>query len=167
MNMITKYLECYLENIDYVKQTLKVDYKEIYNIIYKNKVISNIEYYNKILTKKPINLWTNLEIHGMFDKILKYDLYSKIDNLDIILYAKYPNYINLINYKDLILLHENDFHILRLIQFDDEKLKLSYYESYIEMWHKEWYSEINQDLTNKYKLKIKVLDIELKNLLEC
>ena len=150
-------LECYLENTDNVKHTLKVELNEagLFTIMYKNKAISNSEFWSKNSTKKPINLWTNLEIHGMFNEILKYEIYSKIHSLD----TKLINNINLKNYKDLMIMYDGDIYTLRLIQSIDSNIDSSYYESYIDTWYKEWHSEINMDLITKYKSKLKDLGL--------
>ena len=59
----------------------------------------------------------------------------------------------------------SDISLLREIQAMEDLIDLLYYENYIE----DWYSEINQDLSSKYKDKIEVLDIgynKLVNLLQ-
>jgi hypothetical protein len=71
----------------------------------------------------------------MFDEILEYDIYSKIDSLD----TKYRNHSKIKEYKlykkfyDLM----SPNYILKVIQSNEEMIDPKYYENYIEMWYKE------------------------------
>lgn len=161
-------LEYYLEGKDDVKNKLKID-KENWNLVILN-FSKEIKSYNEFLylisIRKAINLWTNLEILGMFKKMLNYDIYSKIETLNtkyknhskIKTYKKYKKYNDLISVSFII--------ELRQLQDKDLKIEPSFYVSYIEKWYEEWKSEITLDLTFKYKKKIKQLDIELKTLIK-
>ena len=117
--------------------------------------------------REPINLWTNLEIHGMFDKILKYEIYSKILSLDT---KEYKNATYIQQYKlykecdDLI--NVSDIYYIRKVWADNKRIDLSYYESYIDAWYKEWHSEIKADLTMKYKSKLKILKLDFNHLMK-
>ena len=69
----------------------------------------------------------------------------------------YASLNKIISYDETILLKELQSNMINPI----------YYQEYIDTWYKEWYSEINQDLSSKYKYKIEVLDIEYNKLLDC
>ena len=161
-------LECYLEGKDNVKDTffLKIEYLEFLKIRFKKEIKSYSEFLYLISIREAINLWTNLEILGMFKKMLKYDIYSKIFSLDtknknhskIKTYKKYKKYNDLIS--EVLIIE------LKRLQVNNKQFFLLHYASYIEKWNEEWKSEITLDLTLKYKKKIKILDNELKNLIK-
>ena len=161
-------LENYLEDRNYVKNSLIVDSLNSYflGIKFKNKIKEYLIFIEQIRTKESIDLWTNLEDLGMFKTILKYDIYSKIYRLDTT--YKNENYISI--YK-LYKKYNDKFKMNNIIHFNENKSKKFkidqlYYQNYIEEWCKEWDLELKQDLTKKYKMKIKELDLELNNLLE-
>ena len=157
--------EYYLEGVDNIKNTLIVDKENLdfLSIKFNNKFRSNFDFVHLIKEKKSINLWTNLEVLGMFQQILKYDIYTKIYILDtnhskIKIYKKYKKYNDLIGV-GLV-------YSIRQVQALQERIKSSYYDSYIDEWYNEWNSELNKDLTQKYKEKILLLDKELKELVK-
>jgi ribosomal protein S18 len=85
-----------------------------------------------MLSKKPVCLWANIEKRGLFNLLLKYDLYSKIFSLntrykndpDIEIFKSYKKFNDIISYKDIMLLRE-DIN-------KKEKINPSYYQGYID-----------------------------------
>lgn len=157
-------LECYLENKDYAKNSLKVSVNLNFLIIKFNKEIKSYkEFLNLISIRKSKNLWTHLEMKGMWEQILKYEIYLKTASLDTKYkkHSKIKTYTFYKKYNDLI-----SVGIIYYIRAKCDKIDPLYNESYIEDWYKEWSSELNVDASLKYKEKIKNLDIELKELLK-
>lgn len=157
-------LEFYLGCIDDVKYSLKtvLDNYNCLSIQFNKKIKSYEAFLELIKVRKPINLWYNLENRGMFDKILKYDVYSKLDSLDT-KYKDVPYISKYKKYNDLM--SEGALSVFMNVQSSSEFINSLYYGSYIEEWYKEWSAELNQDLTLKYKSKIKILDLELRSFL--
>jgi hypothetical protein len=60
----------------------------------------------------------------------------------------------------------SDYEINTLKEVQSDSINPLYYESYIEDWYKEWRSEINLDLSIKYKFKIEFLDLEYQKLMK-
>ncbi len=89
----------------------------------------------------------------MFNDIFKYDVYS----------VKNSNTINL---KEKLYNMVSDYEINTLKEVQSDSINPLYYESYIEDWYKEWRSEINLDLSIKYKFKIEFLDLEYQKLMK-
>jgi hypothetical protein len=158
-------LELYLEGFDNIKNTLIVN-KENFNFLsikFNNKFRSNFDFVHLIKKRKAINLWENLENREMLYTILNYDIYTKTYFLDtmhknnpkIKIYKKYKKNNDLTSINDI-----------RQLQLSDMLIKPSYYDSFIDEWYKEWTSGLNKDLTQKYKGKILLLDIELKELVK-
>ena len=151
-------LEYYMENKDYVKDSLIVnsDDLELLNINFKNSVKSDIEFFDKI-KYKDLNIFL---FENIFDFISLYDINSKINDFDV----KYKHYINIKYYifyeKIFNMVSDDEIMTLRECQAVDEKIDSSYYEGYINEWYKEWESEINEDLSEKYKNKLKLLEVE-------
>ena len=158
-------LEYYLEGKNNVKDLLIVDIEKLNfsGIKFSKEIKSNATFLELISIRESINLWTNLEILGMFKILLKYNVYSKIDILNtkyknhskIKIYKKYRKYNSLIS----------EFKLIEIYKLN-KKIESSFYESYIEKWYEEWKSEITLDLLLKYKDKIKILDNELKKLIK-
>ena len=161
-------LEYYLEGLDYVNNSLIVDAKDpvFLKIKFEHNIKSFTVFLEQIKNKKPASLWENLENRGMFDEMLKYDVYSKIDSLD----TKHKNHSKITAYKlykkynDLID-NENIDHI-RHFQANKAIIEPLYYSNYIEMWYKEWFLELNQDSSLKHWSKTKELQYEFNNLIE-
>jgi len=89
----------------------------------------------------------------LFNDIFKYDVYS----------VKNSNTINL---KEKLYNMVSDYEINTLKEVQSDSINPLYYESYIEDWYKEWRSEINLDLSIKYKFKIEFLDLEYQKLMK-
>jgi hypothetical protein len=140
-------LEYYLEGLDYVKNTLNVNSnnKVFLRIQFNNRMKTSGEHIQKIKGKKSNFFWAELEIYGMFDKILEYDLYG-LDYVERLQEYLFNN--------DAIVCNEMD--ILRIIFHFVNKKKITalYYESFINNWYNEWYLELNVKHSIKYKKKI-------------
>ena len=127
-----------------------------------NTFRSNFEFVSIIKDKESMILWENLEGRGMFDEIIKYDIYSKIYSLN----TKYNNdhyilkYKLYKNYNDLI----SDLNIAKVRQL--HAINSLYYQEFIDKWYKEWLLEIDQDKSIKYWKTIEKLDLCLNNLLD-
>jgi len=117
-------LENYLENMDYVKNTLKVDVSDLdfLSIKFNNSFKTELQFLEKIKYKDSIRF---LDIYW-FDNILKYDVYlsnnSNIENFK--LKQKFYNMV-----------HDDEIDILKEVQ--DNTIDPLYYENYINEWYKE------------------------------
>jgi hypothetical protein len=102
----------------------------------------------------------------MFDKILNYDLYTKID----ILNTRFKNhpYIKIYKLYKIFYYKIGDYAIthLKISLKQNDSINSLYYESFINDLYKEWYSELNLKKIQKYKLKIIKLSLELNNLIK-
>ena len=153
-----------------LSMTNKRQLKEIYEYDYKVfKVLLflywDLEYYLEGTDYVKNTLKSNLENRVMLDTILKYDVYSKTICLDRHKKAAYIKEYKLYKkYNDKISI--GFIYYIRKVQANNAQIESSYYENYIDMLYQEWKSEINKDLTKKYKEKIKVIDLELKILIE-
>jgi len=97
-----------------------------------NKNFYSFELYSLLTLNtrtKPQTLWTNLENYGLFNLLLKYDMFSKMYSLntkykrhpDIELFRWYKKFNDIISYQDIMELRENS----------KEKIDSSYYQGYI------------------------------------
>jgi hypothetical protein len=129
-------LEYYLQdkNKVYVKKSLLVDTIDLVflKIKMKNYINSFDLYYLYMLSKKTKSLWAYIEKRGLFNLLLKYDLYTKIYSLntkykndpDIEILKLYKKFNDIISYQDIMLLREDIG--------EKEKIDPSYYQGYID-----------------------------------
>jgi hypothetical protein len=133
-------LEYYLQdNKVFVKNSLVVDTIDLDFLKIKiNNYINSFDlYFLYTLTRKPKRLWAYIEKHGLFNLLLKYDLYSKVFSLntkykndpDIEIFKSYKKFNDIISYQDIVVLKED--------LSKKEKINPSYYQGYIDAWYKE------------------------------
>jgi len=141
-------LEYYLEGIDGVKNSLIVDSIDsiFIKIKFSNKVKNYKNHIDKMYNQKLSYFWADIEIYGLLKKILKYDYFFNFDkiSLNINIIEKYKKF------------NEELIVALRVILYrfnKEKKINLLYYESYIDKWYKEWFSELSDKKTIKYKKK--------------
>jgi hypothetical protein len=158
-------LEYYMEGIDGVKNSLIVDSTDyIFLIIKFSNELKEWDaalktYIEQINNKNSSYFWAEIEIYGLLDKILKYDLFFNFEPMN-----QNKNYIEEYNkFNDKIGNDEIATLKVRLYRFNtDKKIDSLYYESYINKWYKEWFLKLNEKKTSKYKKKIKKLNLMLK-----
>jgi len=146
-------LEKYLGNKDYGKDSLKTN-NEKFNYIsirWKEKLIDDVFYEEQLASKKPLKFWAHIERKGIIEEIFKYEIYSKLNNLDTM--HKNDNYISIYRwykkYNDLL----NMRYAYEIIDYGPP-VKESYYKLYIEEWHREWVTDHKNYSIKKYKEKI-------------
>ena len=149
-------LEYYLEGMDYVKNTLMVDSSDLnfLKIIFNNELKSEKVFLDKVKYKEPNKFWVDIE--SINNSLLKLDLFNKKINTE---YNDNED-LNLQNYNLFDMKHTN-VCTLRLMGSQIDPL---YYENYIKGWYEEWKSEINKDLTLKYKEKFSILELDYQYL---
>ena len=162
-------LEYYLDNYDNVKNSLFVDTSDVafLRIKFNTEFKSELQFLEKIKYKDTKKFWINFESTYYF--LLKYDLLNKnwkhlINKITNINSEDRKNLSIYNKYNDLVT--QSDISLLREVQAVEDPINPLYYEKYKEEWYKEWCSELNADLTLKYKSKIKELELELTILLE-
>ena len=110
-------LEYYMERSDYVKNSLTVD--SIDSIFFKIKLGAELKtHYEKLNSQNSNYFWADIEIYGLLDKILEYDLFFNFEPMDQTKnYIKeYNKFNNKISYDEMVALRVKLYYLNKKIK---------------------------------------------------